>query len=177
MANRYITALCGDGGRTSVPVLKVKNEEGNTTKAITNDEKSKALANAFFPPPPANSSIPLNYNYPEPIVPFAKITEEQVVKAIANTSSYKVLGPDGICKIVFKQASDILTPYLTHLFNAVFTLNTYFNPWREFTTVVLKKPGKADYSTAKVYHPIALINTTCKLLTAIIAGQVSNIIE
>ncbi|KAG2030270.1 hypothetical protein BDR03DRAFT_878720 [Suillus americanus] len=162
MANRYITAPCGDGGRTSVPVLKVKNEEGNTTEAITNDKKSKALANAFFPPPPVDSSVPLNYNYPEPIVPFAKIMEEQVAKAIANTSSYKAPGPDGICNIVFKQASDILTPYLTHLFNTVFTLNTYFNPWQEFTTVVLKKPGKADYSTAKAYRPIALINTTCK---------------
>jgi hypothetical protein len=59
----------------------------------------------------------------------------------------------------------------------VITLNTYYKPWREFTTVVLRKPGKADYTIPKVYRPIALINTTCKLLTAIIAEQVLNLLE
>lgn len=176
-ANHYITTPYGDEGRSSVPVLKVKNEEGNLIEAITNDEKSKALANAFFPPPPDNSSIPPDYDYPDPITPFTRITEEQIARAISNTSSYKAPGPDGICNIVFKRASAILTPYLRHLFNAVFTLNTYFDPWREFTTVVLKKPGKADYTTPKAYRPIALINTMCKLLTAIIAERVSDLVE
>jgi hypothetical protein len=140
-------------------------------------DKSKALAQAFFPPPPATSTVPQGFNYPDPVMPFAPITEEQIERAIANTSSYKAHGPDGICNIVFKRASSILTPYLTFLFNAVFTLNTYCNSWREFTTVVLRKPGKADYTVPKAYCPIALLNTMCKLLTAIIAEQVTLLTE
>lgn len=35
--------------------------------------------------------------------------------------------------------------------------------------VVLCKPGKLDYSIPKAYHPIALINTMGKLLTAVVA--------
>jgi hypothetical protein len=35
--------------------------------------------------------------------------------------------------------------------------------------VVLRKPGKPRYDMLKAYHPIALLNTMGKLLTAIIA--------
>lgn len=176
-ANRYISSPMGDGGRTSIPALKTKDTNGLPTEAITNAEKSTALANIFFPPPPPASSIPEDYAYPEPITPFTPISREQIERTIANTSSYKAPGPDGICNIVFKRATSALTPYLYHLFNAVFTLKTYYDPWREFTTVVLRKPGKANYSVPKAYRPIALINTTCKLLTAIVAEQVSYILE
>ncbi|KAG2335807.1 hypothetical protein BDR05DRAFT_844096, partial [Suillus weaverae] len=130
--------------------------------------KSTLLAGTFFPPPPANNTIPEDYEYPDPIVPFKKITEEHIEDAIRNTSPYKAPGPDSICNIVFKWNAETLAPYLHHLFNAVFTLCTYYEPWREFTTVVLQKPGKADYTIPKAYRPIALINTTCKILTAIV---------
>jgi hypothetical protein len=45
----------------------------------------------------------------------------------------------------------------------------YYDPWRISTTVVLRKPGKPRYDTPKAYRPIALLNTLCKVLTAIVA--------
>jgi len=142
-----------------------------------NTNKSKALADSFFLPPPTSSTVPEDFDYPSPITPFKPFTEDQIKYAINNTSPYKAPGPDRICNIVFKRASSILTPYLYHLFNAVFKLKTYHDPWREFTMVVLRKPGKADYSIPKAYCPIALINTTCKLLTALVADQVTYTLE
>ena len=53
----------------------------------------------------------------------------------------------------------------------------YYPPWREFNMIVLRKPGHPDYSIPKAYRPIALLNTTTKLLTLIIADQLSHIIE
>ena len=47
----------------------------------------------------------------------------------------------------------------------------YYTPWKHFTTVVLRKPGKPKYNVAKVYRPIALLNTMIKVLTAILAKQ------
>ena len=176
-ANKFITTPYGDGGRTSVPVLNFKTPDGTPGEAITNEEKSKALARSFFPPPPATSTVPQGFNYPSPAETFKPFTEEEIRRTIANTSPYKAPGPDGICNIVFKQCAELLTPYLTHLFNAVFDLNTYYDPWREFTTVVLRKPGKPDYTVPKAYRPIALINTTCKLLTALVAERVTIILE
>jgi hypothetical protein len=53
----------------------------------------------------------------------------------------------------------------------------YYPAWREFNTVVLRTPSKLDYTVPKVYHPIALLNTTAKLLAAIVADHMSHLIE
>ena len=121
--------------------------------------------------------VPQGFNYPSAVEPFMPFTEEEVQRAITNTAPFKAPGPDGICNAVFKNCSGLLSSYLTHLFNAVFALNTYYDPWREFTTVVLRKPGKPDYTVPKVYRPIALLNTTCKLLTALVAERTTSILE
>ena len=52
---------------------------------------------------------------------------------------------------------------------AIWDRNMYYNPWKEFITVVLCKPGKPRYNTPKVYRPIALLNTLGKVLTSIVA--------
>ena len=44
-------------------------------------------------------------------------------------------------------------------------------------TVILCKPGKPDYSVPKAYHPIALLNTTTKLLSAIVTDRASYLLE
>ncbi|KAF8836314.1 hypothetical protein BDN67DRAFT_884633, partial [Paxillus ammoniavirescens] len=53
----------------------------------------------------------------------------------------------------------------------------YYHPWREFTTVVLRKPGKPDYTVTKAFRSIALQNTTGKPLTSIVADQLSYLLE
>jgi hypothetical protein len=89
----------------------------------------------------------------------------------------EVSGPDGISNAMFKQCSELLVPHLIHLFQAVFSLQTYYKPWRQFTTGVLCKPGSPNYTLTMAYHPITLINTTSKILTAIIAEQLTHILE
>lgn len=121
------------------------------TEAASNEDKSTALAKVFFPPPPQMSLIPTNFIYPNPVAHFTPISEDDITYVIHNTSPYKALGPDGICNVVFKHCLPTLLPYLVHIFNAIFTLKTYYDPWQEFTTVVLRKPGKSDYSVPKAY--------------------------
>jgi hypothetical protein len=53
----------------------------------------------------------------------------------------------------------------------ILKLDLYYDLWKQFTTVVLRKPGKPSYNIPKAYRPIALLNTTVKLLSAIIAKQ------
>ena len=106
-----------------------------------------------------------------------QISEEQVRRHIAKLSPYKVHGPDNIPNIVLQKCVDILASRLTCIFRAIFELNTYYDPWREFTTVVLKKPGKPNYEVPKAYRPIALISTTAKVLTSIVAENLSRLVE
>ena len=67
--------------------------------------------------------------------------------------------------------------YLLPLFNTSVGLRTHYDPWRESTTVILCKLGKPDYSIPKAYRPIALLNTTAKLLLVIVADHASFILE
>lgn len=96
--------------------------------------------------------------------------------AIKRLSPYKAPGPDGIANIV-SQCCRQLTDYFLPLFNAAVKLCTHYEPWKESITVILRKPGKPDYSAPKAYHPIALLNTTANLLSAIMADRTSYILE
>lgn len=176
-ANRYISSEPRDGGKTRVPTLTSTNPDGSNFEATTNLEKSQILAKSFFPPPPVVDLVPPDFIYPDPVSQLPPITTEQITRAIANLSGYKAPGPDGICNIVFKECANSLSPYLLHLFNAAVSHQTYYQPWRCFSTVVLRKPGKPNYSVPKAYRPIALLNTTGKLLTAVVADQLTHILE
>ena len=52
-----------------------------------------------------------------------------------------------------------------------------YKPWKSFTTIVLRKPGKPRYDIPKAYRPIALLNTMWKVLTAVIAEQLTHTAE
>ena len=56
---------------------------------------------------------------------------------------------------------------------AIIEKGWYYAPWKHFTTVVLHKPGKTQYNIPKAYRPITLLNTMGKVLTAIIAEQLT----
>lgn len=62
-----------------------------------------------------------------------------------------------------------LIPHLLPFFNATFDLNYHSKSWRLSTTVVLQKPDKPDYSLAKAYHPIVLLETIAKVLSSCVA--------
>ena len=175
-AHKYIKTPTGDGGRTRIPTLNGKAEDGSTVTATTNQEKGDLLAKTLFPPPPETSSVPADHNYPEPAETWTPISREHLIQAIRKLNAFKAPGPDGIANIVFKKCP-VLIDRILPLFNATLQLNTYYDPWRESTTVIIRKPGKPDYSVPKAYRPIALLNTTAKLLSALIADRVSYVLE
>ena len=178
-ANRYFREPTGDGGKSRIPTLKVKDEGANglMQEVNTNDGKAKALAHLFFPKKPDISRTPENYDYPEPLPPPPPITPEQIACQIKRLSPFKTCGPDEIPNIVLQKCLEQLLDYLTHLFRGTFTLKTYFQGWREFTTAVIRKPGKTDYEVPKAYRPIALLCTIPKVLTAIVAEDVAHLVE
>jgi hypothetical protein len=176
-ANKFIKEPAGDGGCPRIPALKTRNETGDTQIINENKEKANIFARTFFPPPPPLPQDQEPNEYPEPLPDPPQISKDQVRKHIAKLSPYKAHGPDGIPNIVLQRCVDILDERLTSIFRAVFELNTYYDPWREFTTIVLRKPGKPSYEIPKAYRPIALISTTAKVLTSIVAENLSHIIE
>jgi endonuclease/exonuclease/phosphatase family metal-dependent hydrolase/predicted RNA-binding Zn-ribbon protein involved in translation (DUF1610 family) len=168
-ANKYITAPASDGGKTRIPVLR-QTSEGVEETASTNSNKSKMLAKVFFPSKPEMCTQQMiSTEYPEPACGTQKITREQICRQLKRIRPYKAPGPDSIPNIVLSQCAEILTDRLLHIYSAILERGLYYPPWKQFTTVVLRKPGKPRYDVPKAYRPIALLNTMGKVLTAIIA--------
>ena len=59
----------------------------------------------------------------------------------------------------------------------MFDLEAYPTSWRESVTVILRKPGKADYMVPNAYWPVALLNTIVKVLSACITEDLTHTIE
>jgi ribonuclease HI len=180
IANRYISSDGGDGGKTRIPTLTSLTPgaaTGRMATATSNEEKSRMLAKAMFPKKPDERFAPDQGNYANQITTRREITETQIRRHLMHVSPYKAPGPDEISNVVLKNCADLIIPYLLQIFRAAVRLRTYPDEWRDTITCVLRKPGKARYDVPKAYRPIALSNTMAKLLSAIIAEDITYLAE
>ena len=176
-ANKYIRELVGDGGSPRIPMLKTKNAAGAEISINSNDSKSKTFAKMFFPPlPPVNDDF-TDYTYPDPLPDAPNITAKQVKRHVLKTSLYKAHGPDNIQNVILQQCVSLILSRLTTIYQAILKYDLYYDPWREFTMVVLRKPAKPSYLVPKAYRPVVLLSMLAKVLTAIVAECLSNLVK
>lgn len=174
--HRLATGPSSDGGRTQIPGLKV--DQGGRIQEITSNEgKSKTLHKLFFPPPPANPEAVEEEGYPDPAHQFQNITEAQIERAIDKLKPYKAVMADDIANVVLKEAKTILIPYLAPIYRSTFHLNHYPAHWKVYDSLVLRKPGRTDYTVPKSYRPIVLLKTLGKPLSMAVAEDISYIVE
>ena len=169
---KLIAAPATDGGSTKIPPLKYKVEDTERV-AKTNEEKSKILAKSFFPPKPPPEPSATRATYPQQCEKAGQINRESITRQLRKLKPYKAPGPDGIPNIILTKCADILVDRLYYIYTATYNKRLYYKPWKRFDTVVLRKPGKPSYEIPKAYRPIALINTMWKVLTAILADQLT----
>ncbi|GFF62105.1 RNA-directed DNA polymerase (Reverse transcriptase) [Aspergillus udagawae] len=74
----------------------------------------------------------------------------------------KAPGEDGIPTLVFRI-----------FFTASVNLGYYPEQWKRAKIIVLRKPGKPDYTIPGAYRPISLLNTLGKVLEAVMAKHLS----
>jgi hypothetical protein len=159
---------------THTPTLREGDRE-----YVTAEEKADILREVLFPPAPTAELSDLEgYDYPV-AVNAPLITSDEVMHAIQRSASYKAPGPDGIPNAALKKAIEIpsLLTFLTHLFNECLRLGYCPNHFRESTTVILRKPGKPDYTILKAYRPITLLSTLGKALESVLATRLSYLVE
>lgn len=150
-AHRYISAPAGNGGKTRIPSLTVQGPEGEHTYNL-NQDKSNALARTFFLKKPQQAVNAANEEEQSPpVCKMDPLTKEQICKHIACLKPFKAPGPDGIPNIVLIKCSNILVDRLWHIYAAIVDKGWYYPPWKAFTTIVLRKPGKPRYDTPKAY--------------------------
>ncbi|CAG8677706.1 1347_t:CDS:2, partial [Acaulospora colombiana] len=170
--NKYLAKPASDLCRERIPTLKTPDG----TPTSNNSDKAKLLSNTFFPPPPSTIQLP-NIPFPNPVGKFKPYSRARLISAIKTLKPYKAPGPDGIPNVVLKECAEVLATPLLSIFNGIFQLHYYPPEWKLSTTVVLRKPGKPAYDVPNAYRPIALLNTMPKLLSALVAEDITYICE
>ena len=75
--------------------------------------------------------------------------------------------------LVWKKIWPSTSTVITKIFKAATDLGHHPKAWRRAAIVVLRKPGKPDYTTPNAYRPISLLNTLGKLLESVMARRLT----
>lgn len=108
------------------------------------------------------------------------ITAKEIEYAIFRPALDKAPGTDDIPNRILRKISPLILPHLHKLCNNSVNLAYYPRHFKKSITVVLQKPsGKEprDYTLAKAYRPIALLNTLGKALESVLATRISYLVE
>ncbi|KAK1485910.1 zinc knuckle, partial [Colletotrichum abscissum] len=159
---------------TVTPEIKKPNK---SQVATTPEEKAALFKETFFPPPPeANLEDIDNASYSNQIG-LPPVSESEVEDAIQEAAPLKAPGPDGVTNLALQVARPWITPHLVRILNQSLRLGYCPQHFRKSTTVVLRKPGKDNYTVPKAYRPIALLNMVGKIMDAVIARRLSYLAE
>jgi ribonuclease HI len=153
-----------------IPALHI-----GTNVLSENEEKAQAFLDAFFPQmdeprgdPPASAPLEL---------PWQPITELEIERSLKAAKGTTAPGEDDLPTLVWKQLWKYLKHFITEIFTASINLGHHPQRWRRAKIVVLRKPGKPEYTVPEAYRPISLLNTLGKLLEAVIARRLSYLAE
>jgi hypothetical protein len=119
----------------------------------------------------------VDYDYPTPLPGIKFLTRKRIKETVRTLKPFKAPGPDGIPNIILIKSIDVLIDHLYYIYRAVFDLNIYHDLWLTSSTLVLHKPGKPAYNVAKAYRPIGLLDTIGKLLSTMVATDLSHLAE
>ena len=142
--------------------------------------KADILKNRFFPPPTQADLSDIDqarHAYPPSITVDKEITRSHIEDTIKDLPIRKAPGPDDIQNETLKAAKQLISPALAAAFQACLTLGYFPRHFKNTTTIVLRKPGKKDYSLPSSYRPIALENTMGKVLEKILAKRLTDTLE
>ena len=107
----------------------------------------------------------------------SELTVTEVTQAILLTKKDNAPGPDGIPNRVLHRIACVSPTLLRNIFQACLNLGIQPKRWKEATVVMLRKPGKPDYTDPKAYRPISLLNTLGKALKTVIVKRVRFLAE
>ena len=148
------------------------------TRATNIEDKVELLHQECFPlPPPVDLDDLEGSRYPTQLPCQDEVSEEDITKVVWRLKPDKAPGNDEITNRVVKLAIRVIGKQVARLFTACLRLGYHPRAFRTAVTVVLRKPGKPDYSDPAAYRPIALLNTLGKVLESIVAGRISTLAE
>ncbi len=149
-----------------------------TYEARDAESKAKLLRDTSFPPPPTVDLSDLeNFQYPPEIPQQEEITEEEILRATNRTTKDNAPGPDKLPNRVIQMVVREKITLVKRLFQACLDQGVQPDHYKTACMIMLKKPGKSDYTNPGAYRLIALLNTMGKILEAVISNRIKYIAE
>lgn len=103
------------------------------------------------------------------------ITTDEILQQIKKLKAGKTPGDDGYTNEFYSIFENQLTPLLLQAYNFALQTGTWASTRNSSTITVIHKEGK-DATDCTSYRPISLLNTDHKIITAIIANRLKEII-
>ena len=150
-------------GRKCSQIVALRTQEGQLT--FDTNQMANLLAARFFNKDPGNVQLQQTDD-PEPLPTreFRMFTPEELGRGLNQTSNTSAPGVSGISWAVLKKAWPTVKDHMTELTNACLTTGHHPIHWRKALVVVIPKPDRDDYSLAKNYRPISLLECMSKLI-------------
>jgi hypothetical protein len=114
---------------------------------------------------------------PPEIEPALLITAEIVQAALYRATPFKAPGLDSIPMGFLQAIRELIVLALQRLAQACWDWEYMLKPLRVARTIATRKPGKSDYSVAKAWRPIALLNIIGKVIKTITAIYLQDLAE
>ncbi|KAE9101583.1 hypothetical protein PF005_g14691 [Phytophthora fragariae] len=136
--------------------------QGQRHSDFTDSEQLRAALHDFVKIPEKRKVRPEdNYDL------MREITTTEIATAIESLSRQKAVGEDGLNNDFYKDAGGILIPLLTKLSNDILQGAEPPESFRRAMIIPLRKKG--DSEQAMDYRPIALLQTSYKVFTKVLA--------
>ena len=151
-------------------VSKVPSLQGPDGLVHTHEEVADILSQRFFPQtPPRVASVFEDDPPPRPTRSLPPIDKELVNSLLARATNKSAPGQSGQTWLILKWVWAADPERLLALFAACLKAGHHPRPWKEAVVCVIPKPNRADYTHAKNFRPISLLECLGKLLEKIIA--------
>jgi len=99
------------------------------------------------------------------------ITINELNQAIKSQNNGKSAGTDQLIAEIFKQSTEIISPFFIKLYNQIFDSKDYPKSWGEGIIIPIFKGGEVD--EAKNYRGITLINILSKIYSQILLNRLT----
>jgi len=154
--------------RAGMTVEALTDREGK--QANTSQEKEEMLRCESFPPNDDNQY----YELPPAGSAHTCGTEQTVERSLFSQSVKKAPGPDklsyGAIRLLWKWDKE----RIVRLTKAAIGKGRHPSVWKRASGVVIRKPGKDDYTQLKAYHSISLLSCMGKVVEKVVAELLSD---
>ncbi|XP_052740698.1 uncharacterized protein LOC128198590 [Bicyclus anynana] len=158
----------------------LKNNEGNT---LSPEESAELLAKTFYPDDTETTDNSyhtklrqrmesnhetLLQRLPDDDPPFTSAELDLVLKTM---NPKKAPGPDGLTADICTRAIACNRELFMSIANKCLSLQYFPRQWKLAHVIILRKPGKEDYTHPKSYRPIGLLSILGKTVEKLMIGR------